>query len=54
MNRYKISIVETLIHKVEVEAENESKALKAAEHLYYDSNIVLNSEDFSHVGFRLG
>ena len=49
--QYKITIKETLARTVPIEAEDEEEALLRAEELYYNSDIILDSEDYKGVIF---
>lgn len=46
MKRYYVSVTETLNKVVSVDAESEKDALEQVRTAYYDSAIVLDSNDF--------
>lgn len=46
MKKYKIVITETLSRVVEVEAEDWSDAIEKVEADYWDSKIILDSNDY--------
>ena len=46
MKRYYVSVTETLNKVVSVDAESENDALEQVRAAYYDSVIVLDSNDF--------
>ena len=49
--KYKIKIQETLARTVTVDADTEDEAIDKAEELYYNSDIILDSEDYKGVIF---
>ncbi len=51
MSKYKIMVTETLQREIEVEADNFDKAIERVEEMYYDSEIILDSEDYVSVNF---
>ena len=46
MKRFYVSVTETLNKVVSVDAENEKDALEQVKAAYYDSDIVLDSDNF--------
>jgi len=52
MQKFTIQIEETLSRVEEVTAKDEADAIAQIEARYYDSEIVLDSEDFDSVTFN--
>lgn len=49
MKHYEIYIKETLIRRVEIEADNEDDAETKVQELYDNGDIVLSADDFDEV-----
>lgn len=45
MKKYQVEVAETLARIIEVSAESEAEAIEKVEQMYYDSAIVLDSND---------
>lgn len=54
MKEFDINITETLEKTVTVEAENREEAEKKVEQAYYNSEYILDSENFTGVKFNVG
>lgn len=52
--KYNISIVETLVREIEVEADSEVNALNMVQDWYDDGYIVLDSEDHCRTDVLFG
>ena len=51
--KYTVIVTETLSQKVSIEAESEADALEIAEDMYYDSDIILDCDDFVCAEFEI-
>ena len=51
--KYSVIVTETLSQKVNVVADSESEALELAEEMYYNSDIILDCDDFVSVDFEI-
>lgn len=51
--KYSVIVTETLSQKVYIDAESEADALEIAEDMYYDSNIILDCDDFVCAEFEI-
>lgn len=51
--KYTVIVTETLSQKVKIEAESEADALEIAEEMYYDSDIILDCDDFVCAEFEI-
>lgn len=49
MKKYEVLVEETLSRMIEVQAEDESKALEIVKEMYKNCEIVLDYEDFFNV-----
>lgn len=49
--KYRYKIIETLSRVVEIEAENDEQAWEKLENIYYNSDVILSSDDFEGVEF---
>ena len=49
--KYKVTIEETLVKEIEVEANDFDEALEKVKDMYNNSEIVLSADDFSKVDF---
>lgn len=49
MKKYEVLVEETLSRMIEVQAEDESEALKIVKEMYKNCEIVLDYEDFFNV-----
>ena len=54
MNRYYVSVTETLNKVVSVDAESEKEAVQKVQDAYDGCDIVLDSENFSRERIELG
>lgn len=52
MTKYRIEIIETLSHTIEMEAENEDAAVNKVRQMYRNCDIVLDASDY--VGTEIG
>ncbi len=50
---YSIEISETLLRIVDVTADNEAEALAKAQEMYENEEIILDSEDFFEVEYKV-
>lgn len=46
--KYKIEILETLRRVVEIDTKNEEEAMDKVGRMYYNSDIVLDADDFDN------
>jgi len=53
MKKFKVKVTETLEKVIEVEATNRDEAISLAENNYYDSDPVLNADNFTGVKFTV-
>ena len=51
--KYSVIVTETLSQKVNVVADSEYEALELVEKSYYNSDIILDCDDFVSVGFDI-
>ena len=51
MTRYQVDVVETDVRSITVDAESAQAAERIAEDLYWNSEIILDAEDFFDVEF---
>ena len=51
--KYTIIVTETLSQKVNVIADSEEEALELTEKMYYNSDIILDCDDFVSVDFEI-
>lgn len=49
---FEVEIQEVLSRKVLIEASNRQEAVMRAKELYFDEEVVLDSDDFVGVGFK--
>ena len=54
MKEFDINITETLEKTVKVEAENREEAEEKVQQAYYNSEYILDSENFTGVKFAVG
>ncbi|BAG09099.1 hypothetical protein FMG_P0050 (plasmid) [Finegoldia magna ATCC 29328] len=47
--KYNVEIVETLRKVVEIEAKTEEEAIRKVEEMYFNEDIVLDSDDFDNL-----
>ena len=50
--KYSVIVTETLTQRVNIEAESEEEALELAEEMYYNSDIILDCDDFVSATFE--
>lgn len=53
MTTYCVTVTETLSRDIFIEAENEDEALKKAEDMWAEGEVVLDSDDFGDVDFNI-
>ena len=51
--KYIIEIEETLSKRIYITADSEEDALKIIRRQYYNTNVVLDENDFNHVEFKV-
>ena len=54
MKEYDVTITETLEKVVTIEAESKDEALKLAEEMWKNADIILDAENFADVDYNVG
>ena len=54
MKEYDVTITETLEKVVTIEAESKEEALKLAEEMWKNADIILDAENFADVDYNVG